>query len=346
MRHFTKGKIKGKTGAAALALCLLAAGGLAQSAPMTDYAPGQQIDVGFARPASFLSGCTLPGGENFVVVGTDFNDAYLVQRTGQTARDAISGGIPVAEGDGVEVTAEDENRCEVRIYNARESRTYAYALETTPYGYERWMLTGYGYRDERTTFSAQVDLECVQAVETTQAGTQTYTTYYAFYAEAMNFDYGEMPSSIAELKRLEKAHPLAAVSPSDPTSRVNLRKSPSTKSSRVGSLYSGTRLWIRELTDDGWAKVFVGDMAAYIRTDFLTFGEAIGQVTDARPTAKLPDQEFVDVSRQPYRGGGGTATRMCGGRAVRVLGEYNGEWRIVQTEDMHHAFFIEAGKLH
>ena len=146
----------------------------------------------------------------------------------------------------------------------------------------------------------------------------------------------------AALKQLEKESPVAAVSPGDPATRVNLRKGPSTKAERVGSLYSGTRLRIREIKD-GWAKIHVGDMDAYISTDFLTFGAQIEQVPDARPSARLKGEEWVEISRMPYRGGGGTVTRTAGGQQVRIIGEYNSQWRIVGTDGG--SYFIDAKNL-
>lgn len=328
-----------------LALCLLSAGSLAQSAPLTDYAPGQLIDVGFARPVTFLNGCVLESGEGFMLVDTDVCNVYLLTATGRIARDVITLGLQVPQGAHAEVIAQSEQRCEVCIQGGQERQTYVYALEPDERGQNRWVLDSYVWHDGARTCTAQFGGSEVQTTETTSAGEETYTAYYLFYREANNVDYEKIPHSIAEAKQMEKQFPVAAVSPEDPQSRVNLRKAPSTKAERVGSLYSGTRLWIREFTDDGWAKVNIGDMDAYIRTDFLTFGEAIGQVPDARPTAKLPDQEFVEVSRQPYRGGGGTMTRVYGGQTVRVIGEYNSGWRIIQMDESPGAMFIEADKL-
>ena len=328
-----------------LLLCLLAAGGAAQSVPLTDYAPGQMIDVGFHDPAVFLSGCTLESGEGFILVDSQFNGGYVLRSTGRIARDTISDGIPIPEGDSAEVTAQDENSCEVRIFNAQESRSYLFALEPTQVAPDRWVLKSYACRRDGHTFSARFGHDRVQAVEMTAAGTEEYTAYYEFYAEANNLSHEKIPASIADVKRLEKAYPVAAVSPDDPGSRVNLRKAPSVKSERVGSLYSGTRLRIREITDDGWAKISVGDMDAYISTDYLTFGAALEQVPDARPAAKLPDREWVEVSRKPYRGGGGTVTQVRGGQQVSVIGEYNGEWRMVQEQEWQNTFFIQANQL-
>ena len=328
-----------------LALCLLAAGGAAQSVPLTDYAPGQMIDVGFHDPAVFLSGCTLESGKGFILVDSQFYGGYLLRSTGRIVRDTITGGITLLEGDRAEVTAQDENSCEVRIWNDRVSRTYAFALAPTQVSPDRWVLKSHTCRKDGRVFSAQFGHDRVQAVETTAVGTEEYTAYYAFYAEANNLDHERIPASIADVKRLEKAYPVAAVSPDDPGTRVNLRKAPSAKSERVGSLYSGTRLRIREITDDGWAKISVGDMDAYISTDYLTFGAALEQVPDARPTAKLPDREWVEVSRKPYRGGGGTVTQVRGGQQVSVIGEYNGEWRMVQENEWQNTFFIQASQL-
>lgn len=328
-----------------LALCLMAAGGAAQSTPLTDYAPGQMIDAGFSGPVTFLNGCVLDNGEGFMLVDTDFYDAYLLSSTGRIARDVVTLGLKVPQGCQAEVTAQSEQHCEVCIQNGQESQTYTYELEPSLYDTNRWVLTDYECRDSGHTFSAQFSHNRVQAAETTRSGEETYTAYYTFYHEANNIDYDKVPQSMAQVRQLEKQYLVAAVSPDDPGSRVNLRKAPSTKSERVGSLYSGTLLDIREITSDGWAKISVSDMDAYIHTDFLTFGEKIEQIPDTRPTAKLPDQEWVEVSHMPYRGGGGTVTQVRGGQQVSVIGEYNSEWRIVQEEEWQNIFFIRAGQL-
>ena len=100
-----------------LLLCLLAAGGAAQSVPLTDYAPGQMIDVGFHDPAVFLSGCTLESGKGFILVDSQFYGGYLLRSTGRIVRDTISAGIPLPEGDSAEVTAQDETPYQTMEYN-------------------------------------------------------------------------------------------------------------------------------------------------------------------------------------------------------------------------------------
>ena len=314
-----------------LLLCLLGACARAESRPLTDYQPGQMIDAGLHEPVEFLSGCVLESGEGFVLVNTYFNGAYLLRATGRIVRDSISDGLPVPDGWKAEVTAQDENGCVVRIENQTDSDTYTFAFEPTRINPDCWVLKSYERKRGEAVFLARFDHDRVQAVEQTASGEQAYMTYYAFYTEANNLNHEKIPHSIEEIRQLEKEFPVAAVSPNDPQSRVNLRKGPSAKTERVGSLYSGTRLRIREIKD-GWAKIFVGDMDAYISTEFLTFGAAIEQVTDARPAAKLKESEWVEISRMPYRGGGGTVWRTAGGQEVRVIGEYNSQWRIVGTD--------------
>lgn len=327
---------------AALALCMTISGGMAQSMPLKDYVPGQMIDAGFSQPVRFMAGCVLESGEGFMLVDSDFSDGNLLRATGRIARDSISIFIPVPEGCSAELTAQDEKGCEVRMFNGQESHTYTYAYEQVQQYEEPWKLRSYEYENAQRVFSAQLSHDRIQAVEKTDTGIQEYTTFYQFYVEANNVNYEKIPASIAELKRLEKEYPVAAVSPSDPQTRVNLRKGPSAKTERVGSLYSGARLRIREIKD-GWAKIHVGDMDAYISTDFLTFGAAIEQVVDARPTAKIKGGEWVEVSRKPYRGGGGTVSRTSGGQTVRIIGEYNSQWRIVGTDGG--SYFIHTDNL-
>lgn len=315
-----------------LMLCAFSACAQAQSVPLTDYQPGQMIDAGFSQPVRFMAGCVLENGEGFMLIDSDLSDGCLLRATGHIARDSISIFMPVPEGCSAEVTAQNENGCVVRIADGQESHAYTFVKESVQRYEEPWKLRAYEKRSDGKTFSVQLSHDRMQAAERTDAGEAQYTTFVQFYVDANNINYGKLPGSIEELKRMEKEYPVAAVSPDDPNTRVNLRKAPSTKAERVGSLYSGTRLRIREITKDGWAKIFVGDMDAYISTEFLTFGAAIEQVTDARPTAKLKAGEWVETSRAPYRGGGGTVSRTRGGQTVRIIGEYNREWRIVGTE--------------
>lgn len=315
----------------ALALCLLLSKGMAQSAPLTDYAPGQMIDAGFARPVKFMAGCVLENGEGFMLIDSQTSDGHLLRATGRIARDSISVFLPVPDGCSAELTAQDETGCVVRIYDGKESHAYTFALESVGQYEEPWKLRAYEKKSAGKTFHVQLSHDRMQAVEHTEAGEAQYTTFMQFYVEANNIDYDKLPGSIEELKRLEKKYPVAAVSPSDPATRVNLRKGPSAKTERVGSLYSGARLRIREI-QDGWAKIYAGDMDAYISTEYLTFGAAIEQVPDARPSARLKDGEWIEVSRKPYHGGGGTVSRTAGGQEVRIIGEYNSQWRIVGTD--------------
>lgn len=312
----------------ALALCMALCGGMAQSMPLTDYAPGQMIDAGMHEPVEFLSGCMLESGEGFMLVNTTENGAYLLRATGRLARDAISIFIPMPEGYSAGVTAEDESGCVVRIWNEQESLSYTYAYEPGEKYEEPWKLRAFARSSAKGEFSVQLSHDRAQATLAAGTGVEQYTAFYQFYVEANNINYDKIPHSMEDLKRLEREYPVAAVSPGDPKSRVNLREGPGTGHPRCGSLYSGTRLRIREIRD-GWAKIHVGDMDAYISTQYLTFGAALEQVADARPTAKLKNSEWVETSRKPYRGGGGTVSRTHGGQTVRIIGEYNNQWRIV-----------------
>ena len=81
-----------------LMLQLLFACALAQSMPLTDYAPGQMIDVGFARPVRFMAGCVLESGEGFMFVDAESSGGYLLSATGRIARDSISVCMPLPKG--------------------------------------------------------------------------------------------------------------------------------------------------------------------------------------------------------------------------------------------------------
>lgn len=311
-------------------LHLLFACAMAQSRPMTDYTAGQIIDVGFARPVRFMAGCVLESGEGFMFVEAEAGEGHLLNATGRIARDQITLLVPIPNGYSAEVTARDAKHCMVRVFGRQESHVYSYVWEQVQKYEEPWKLREYEYKSGDRTFTVQFSHDRAQTKEVSGKNQQEYTTFYQFFVEANNINYEKIPTSIDELKKMEEQYPVAAVSPEDPSTRVNLRKGPSTKAERVGSLYSGARLRIREI-ENGWAKIYVGDTDAYISTDFLTFGAKIEQVEDARPSVVLPDREWIDVSRAPYRGGGGTATRTQGGQTVRIIGEYNSQWRIVGT---------------
>lgn len=331
----------------AIALCLLAGCAYADVTKMSGLPADDPQEMGFSADTAleFLSGCRFENGAYFALVDTDFNDAYLIVESELYELDSISGGLPVPDGWQTEVTAADETRCTVRMWHGNESRSYEFAFDPTAFVPERWVLRRYEERRAGVDFEAQFEHDRVQATEKTSAGTQEYTAYYAFFHEAYNLTHEKMPHSIENMNRLEKEYPVAAVSPDDPASRVNLRKGPSTKTERVGSVYSGTRFRIQEITEDGWAKVQVSDTYAYISTEYLTFGAAIDAVADARPTATLEDGEWVEVSRVPYRGGGGSVTHLPGRAKIRVIGEYNAQWRIICEEDGARSFYIQADKL-
>ena len=82
----------------ALMLYLLFSCAWAQSVPMTDYQPGQMIDVGFARPVRFMAGCVLESGEGFMLVDAESSGGYLLNATGRIARDSISPLMPLPKG--------------------------------------------------------------------------------------------------------------------------------------------------------------------------------------------------------------------------------------------------------
>ena len=309
-------------------LCMFSICAHAGSKPMTKYAPGQMIDIGWGEKVKFVAGCELDDGIGFALVDTYFNDGYLIRTNGMDWQMSISGGLPVSENWEAEIAAAGGYGCVVRLRGDGMFRAYMFGYAPTQVNSDRWVLTGFGQQSGDVFFSAAFSLDRVQAVEQSGEKEQTYTAYYAFYNEANNLDHAKVPGSIEDVKRLEKEYPVAVVSPDDPAARVNLRKGPSTKTERVGSLYRGAQLRIREIRD-GWAKIFVGDTEAYIRTDFLTFGAALEDVPDMQPTARVRDGERIEVSRRPYRGGGGSVTWTRGGQDVCIMGEYNDEWRIV-----------------
>lgn len=327
--------------AMALCLCWIAAYALADAVPMTKYQPGQIVDRGVE--ARFMAGCEFENGAYFMLVDSDFNDGYLEVNLNWYYNDSISGGLPVPDGASAEVSAQDEEHCTVSIHNGNETWIYDFAYEQSEENRKEWILKRYEVRrGEDYCFTAELSLQRMDMTEMNAGKTERAFVYYQFFRQANNLNHDKHPASIAEGLVMQEQYPVAAVSPNDPTTRVNLREGPGTKYPRCGSLYSGAMLAIREIKD-GWAKIYVGDTDAYINTDFLTFGAAIESVPDMRPTATLRDGEWIEVSRAPYRGGGGTVFQQPGGQEVRIIGEYNNQWRIVDA--MPGSYYVHVDDL-
>ena len=317
--------------ALAFLLCLWTVSAYAQTWAMDTYTPGQMIDIGWNEPVKFMAGCTMKDGTSIMLVDTDFADGYLLIDSPLYAFDSITLFLPIGAGWRAEVSAADSANCTVKLKKGDETRNYHFAYEFTEQGQSEWVLKRYGRENTKGDFF-HADLSFLRADVTEKENGQANTAivYYDFFRQANNINYQKHPFTLEEYLALEKQYPVAAVSPNDPTSRVNLREGPSTKKTICGSLYSGALLSIRE-TKDGWAKIYVGDTDAYISTQFLTFGAEIESVPDMRPTATVRSGEWIQVSRVPYWGGGGSLTQTRGGQEVRIMGEYNKQWRIVSA---------------
>ena len=316
----------------ALLLCMGTCSVLADAVPMEKYQPGQMIDVGFNGDVTFMAGCELDGGTSFMLVDTDFFDGYLLVDSPLYSYDSISGGIPIPDtGWSAEVTAADSANCTVKLKKGVETRKYHFAYEFTEQGQSEWVLKHYGRENTKGDyFHADLSFFRADVSESIGGKVENAIIDYDFFRQANNINYQKHPFTLEECLALEKAHPVAAVSPKDPATRVNLRKGPGTNFPRCGSLYSGALLSVREISD-GWAKIYVGDTDAYISAEFLTFGAEIENVPDMRPLATVRDGDWIKVSRVPYWGGGGSVTQTRGGQEVRIMGEYNKEWRIVSA---------------
>jgi len=324
-------------------LCLHAVCAAADARPMTKYQPGEMIDIGLREPAEFFAGCEFEDGSAIILIDTEFADGYLLIDSPAYDFDSITHFLPIESGWNAEVTAPDIANCTVTLKKGDEQRTYHYAYEYTEQGQSEWVLKHYGRRNENgDSFHADLSLYCAWVNESADGKGTSAVVYYEFFRQANNINYEKHPLSLGECLALEKRYPVAAVSPDDPAARVNLREGPGTDYPRCGSLYSGALLAIREMKDD-WAKIQVGDTDAYISTEFLTFGEAIAGVPDMRPSATVRDGEWIEVSRAPYRGGGGTVTWTRGGQDVRIMGEYNSQWRIVSRNPG--SYYIHADDL-
>lgn len=317
--------------ALALLLCLWTVSALAQTWAMDTYTPGQMIDVGWNTPVKFMAGCTLGDGTSIMLVDTNFADGYLLIDSPLYNFDSITHFLPVGAGWSAEVTAADSANCTVKLKKGVETRKYHFAYEFTEQGQSEWVLKHYGRENTKGDyFHADLSFFRADVSESENGELKTAVVYYDFFRQANNIAYPKHPFAFEECLLLEKQYPVAAVSPKDPATRVNLREGPSTKKSICGSLYSGALLSIREIKD-GWAKIYVGDTDAYISTQFLTFGAEIENVPDMRPLATVRDGEWIKVSRAPYWGGGGSVTQTRGGQEVRIMGEYNKQWRIVSA---------------
>ena len=325
-------------------LCLCAALAAADARPMTKYAPGQRIDIGWGEDVRFIAGCELDDGSTMMLIDTDLADGYLLVDAPAYAFDTITLGMPIPDGSwSASVTAEDLQHCSVVFRKGDETRELHYAYEHTEHGVDEWVLKRYGLRNENgDCFTAELSLFRAELSESKGGKTQTAVVYYDFFRQANNITYPKHPYSIRECRALQEKYPVAAVSPEDPTTRVNLREGPGTDYPRCGSLYAGALFSIYEM-EDGWAKIRVGDTDAYISTQFLAFGEEIENVPDMRPTARVRDGEWIEVSRVPYRGGGGSVSRTRGGQEVRIMGEYNSQWRIVSANPG--SYYIHADNL-
>ena len=314
-----------------LCMCACVICALAEAKPINGYVKGAQIDVGFARPVEFLAGCEFPGGVGFILVDTDSIGTYLIKQTANYEYNPICGSMPVMDQRGkISVSADDAQHCVVTYELDGETDVYSFGVEFTEKGQYEWVLSSYQRKTRDSVCKTEFSFLRADVQETRNGSTENAVVYYQFFRQANNLNFDKHPGSVMEALELQEKYPVAAVSPSDPATRVNLRKGPGTNFPRCGSLYSGAVLSVREISD-GWAKIYVGDTDAYISAEFLTFGAEIENVPDMRPSATVRDGEWIKVSRAPYWGGGGSVTQTHGGQDVRIMGEYNKQWRIVSA---------------
>ena len=236
---------------------------------MTKYAPGQRIDIGWGEDVEFIAGCELDDGSTMMLIDTDLADGYLLVDAPAYAFDTITLGMPIPDGSwSASVTAEDLQHCSVVFRKGDETRELHYAYEYTEQGVDEWVLKRYGLRNENgDCFTAELSLFRAELSESKGGKTQTAVVYYDFFRQANNITYPKHPYSIRECRALQEKYPVAAVSPEDPTTRVNLREGPGTDYPRCGSLYAGALFSIYEM-EDGWAKIRVGDTDAVSARSF------------------------------------------------------------------------------
>ncbi|MBP3657509.1 MAG: SH3 domain-containing protein [Clostridia bacterium] len=333
---------------AALLLAAAACSAAAQSTPMETFDVSDYESLGFGRAVGFTAGCREAGGARFLLVDTlGFNGHYLMtDPKGDGQWTIFSGGMPVEPGSRVTLEAEDAMDCAVRIEKDGVTQVWHFAEEPDPWRDPDWVLAGYErIAGDDELFTASFGDASAYVIRTRQGRTQTARVYYDFFRDANNLDYDKLPRSMEDALRLQEAYPVAAVSTATPGDRVNLRHGPGTGREIAGSLYSGALLTVREMKD-GWAHVYAGDAGLWISAEYLVFGSDIEQVRDDTIRARLRGEEhgaYVEVSRMPYQGGGGTVTQMPGGSEVRIIGEYNREWRIVG--DVYGSVYVRAQDL-
>ncbi len=76
-----------------------------------------------------------------------------------------------------------------------------------------------------------------------------------------------------------------AVNNPNPDDRLHLRTEPRTNAKSLGKYYNGVLVAIRGVSGGEWAKVAIGSLEGYMKTEFLVIGEVHGQT---KPATAMP----------------------------------------------------------
>lgn len=125
---------------------------------------------------------------------------------------------------------------------------------------------------------------------------------------------------------------------SDPGSRLNMRKEPSTESKTLGKFYSGTQVEIVGDAGGGWSQVKLGggvnSLNGYMKSEFLATGSAADGVQDATfdmQVASPYGTQSVVLRDEPSDSYDAVAM-LAVGDSVRVIG-VSGDFYYVQLDD-------------
>lgn len=108
--------------------------------------------------------------------------------------------------------------------------------------------------------------------------------------------------------------------------RVHLRSAPSTGAESLGLYYTGTEVAVTDMTN-GWARVLIGAVNGYVKTEFLT-RQPVGPRAPWYEVEN-PQSDWANLRRAPSMEGT-VITGPWNGTPVRVLGETANGWSYVQ----------------
>lgn len=185
-------------------------------------------------------------------------------------------------------------------------------------------------RSQPSTSSSVVTLVqhgvCVEVLGS--SGNWSYVRYngYVGYVKTSFLVFAEDSGSTAAPEPTPSpAAGVAVISLSSSSSKLNVRKSATTKSAIQGTLRHGTQVEVLELSEE-WSQIRSGSLIGYVKTSYLSFGDS----SDAESAVKTAYITLKDSSgRLNVRSQASTASSIVGrlthGAQVEVLGE-SGAW--------------------